>query len=473
VQQILKYVDWFIPAAERMDRSALGQHRAYVFTHLCGPLLGQAISAFLYGVDRDHGLPYWTIALGIAAFWLYPILLRFTGKLQLVALLSMNHLALLTLYGSYHYGGLSSPFLPWLLVALLLGFFYLGRYPGVVLGAFSVNVAGFAALYFANGDLPDRIPLDQLSAVGLISVLGATVYMSWMGVYYAHVLSSESDWRREAERHRNTEEQLRLAKQLAEEASRARSVFVAKMSHELRTPLNAVIGYSEILLEDARADGRTEQVVQDLSRINTAGKHLLALVNDVLDLSQIEANNVTLQIEPVEFVSYVRDVVATAEPVIVRNGNRLELDTSAAFGLIQTDPTKLRQVILNLLSNAGKFTADGVVTVTARRDRKAGDWIEIQVRDTGIGISKTDLPKLFRNFVQIGRAKSASGGTGLGLALSQMLCAKMGGNISVESEEGRGSCFVVRIPAILSARADEADAEGAPDSAAALAPALS
>jgi len=289
--------------------------------------------------------------------------------------------------------------------------------------------------------------------------LSATVYMSWMAIYYASMIAMRSDLEREAERHRTTAVRLQHTKELAEKANRAKSIFLAKMSHELRTPLNAVIGYSEILLEDAEIDGKSEEKISDLRRINAAGKHLLSLVTDVLDLSKIESNTMELSIETFDLKRFVDEVIATAQPLMASKQNKLVVYCAEGHGLISTDPTKLRQAVLNLLSNAAKFTNNGVVTLTVQRDKKAaGDWIDIQVHDTGIGIAKTDLPKLFQDFGQATASTSSKfGGTGLGLALSQKLCALMGGGISVQSELGRGSCFTIRVPAILTA--EEAAAE--------------
>ena len=234
-----------------------------------------------------------------------------------------------------------------------------------------------------------------------------------------------------------------------EEASRAKSQFLANMSHELRTPLNAVIGYSEILLEDAELDGREEQRTIDLRRINNAAKHLLSLVTDVLDLSKIEAGKMELSAQPFDADSFIDNIAATCRQLVVDNGNEFTVQRGGDLGVVIGDATKLRQCILNLVSNAAKFTKNGVVTIRATRELSlAGDWICIAVRDTGIGISREDLPKLFQNFSQATASISSRyGGTGLGLALSQKLCRMLGGQITVESELGRGSCFTVRIPA--------------------------
>jgi signal transduction histidine kinase len=453
-----KFLDWFIPEAAKRDRSDLGLARNFVYTHLFGPALAQSMSVFLYLTDPEPGWACWTIIVCIWSFWLLPFVLKLTKSLQLAALISVEILAFASLFGAYHYGGVSSPFLPWLIISLLLGFFYLSDRPVVVIGLFTLNLLGFFTAYIVNG-FPERVPLSVLSTLGWISILSATVYMSWMAIYYASMIAMRSDLEREAERHRATAVRLQHTKELAEKANRAKSIFLAKMSHELRTPLNAVIGYSEILLEDAEIDGKSEEKISDLRRINAAGKHLLSLVTDVLDLSKIESNTMELSIETFDLKGFVEEVIATAQPLMASKQNKLAVYCAEGHELISTDPTKLRQAVLNLLSNAAKFTNNGVVTLTVQRDKKAaGDWIDIQVHDTGIGIAKTDLPKLFQDFGQATASTSSKfGGTGLGLALSQKLCALMGGGISVQSELGRGSCFTIRVPAILTA--EEAAAE--------------
>jgi diguanylate cyclase (GGDEF)-like protein len=238
-------------------------------------------------------------------------------------------------------------------------------------------------------------------------------------------------------------------KDLADVANHAKSIFLSKMSHELRTPLNAVIGFSEILLEDDDFDGQNGDKQADLERINSAGKHLLSLVTDVLDLSKIESDFVELKIEKFDLNEMVREVIANVQPLVVENGNKLVVECSSNLGIVSTDQTKLRQAALNLMSNAAKFTQDGAITLSVERQKSpAGDWIEIRVRDSGIGIAQSDIGCLFQNFGQATRATSSKyGGTGLGLALSQTICALMGGGISATSELGHGSCFTIRVPA--------------------------
>jgi signal transduction histidine kinase len=268
-----------------------------------------------------------------------------------------------------------------------------------------------------------------------------------MAMFYANIATMRSDLEREGERHRATAIRLREAKELADKANRAKSIFLAKMSHEFRTPLNAVIGYSEILLEDAEAASASSERVSDLKRINAAGKHLLSLVTEVLDITKIESDHIDLNVETFDLNILLNDIASTSVPLMNANGNAFELQAPPGLGLVSTDPTKLRQVLLNLLSNAAKFTNKGVIVLVAARHRTAAsDWIDIQVKDTGIGISKTDMERLFQNFGQATPETSKKyGGTGLGLAISRQYCALMGGGITVTSELGRGSCFSVRI----------------------------
>jgi signal transduction histidine kinase len=252
---------------------------------------------------------------------------------------------------------------------------------------------------------------------------------------------------------------LRAAKETAEGASREKTQFLAHLSHELRTPLNSVIGYSEMLLEDAEADGHGERAA-DLQRIHSAGQHLLSLLNNVLDLAKIEAGKMELFTERLDLGKLSEDVAAMSTYFASKNGNELVIECAKDVGVVEADATKLRQIIINLLSNAAKFTKDGRITLSVDRERHdGGDWIRIAVQDTGIGMSAESLAKLFDSFTQADASIAGRyGGTGLGLALSRKLCKLMGGEMEVESELGCGSCFTVRLPAFARDRA-QASAE--------------
>jgi signal transduction histidine kinase len=243
---------------------------------------------------------------------------------------------------------------------------------------------------------------------------------------------------------------LRVAKEAAEEADRAKSGFLAMVSHELRTPLTTIIGYSEMLIEQATADNHP-QYTDDLKVVHTAAGHLLTLINDILDFSKIEAGKLEVAQEPYAPASLVQDLMVTVAPLAKKNNNRLEVDCPADLGRGVGDPTRIRQCVLNLVGNACKFTSNGLVRVLARRHQDAGgDWLSVQVTDTGIGMTPEQVARLGRPFEQVdSTAGRKFGGTGLGLAISMKLCAAMGGKIDVRSEPGKGSTFTMTIKAML------------------------
>jgi signal transduction histidine kinase len=239
------------------------------------------------------------------------------------------------------------------------------------------------------------------------------------------------------------------SRQLAE-ASEHKSQFLANMSHELRTPLNAIIGVTEMLREDAEA---LKQDTEPLDRVLGAGRHLLALINDVLDLSKIEAGRMELHLETFPLGPVIEGVAKTIEPMATKNGNRIVIECPADLGTMHADQTRFRQALLNLASNANKFTEKGAVTIAARQGQENGrDGITLVVTDTGIGMTPEQMGKLFQEFSQASSATSSKyGGTGLGLAISRRFCQMMGGDITVESEPGRGSTFTIWLPRIVDA----------------------
>ena len=233
-----------------------------------------------------------------------------------------------------------------------------------------------------------------------------------------------------------------------EVASRHKSEFLAHMSHELRTPLNAIIGYSEMLQEEAE-DLEADALVPDLKKINAAGKHLLELINDVLDLSKIEAGRMELYLETFGVSDLMRDIAAVVRPLAEKKANRLEVHCDVGAGSMRADLTKVRQALFNLLSNACKFTEGGTVSLTVTREAtETGEWLRFAVTDTGIGMTPEQMGRLFQEFAQADASVTRTyGGTGLGLALSRRLCRMMGGDITAASQAGRGSTFTIRLPA--------------------------
>jgi signal transduction histidine kinase/CheY-like chemotaxis protein len=251
--------------------------------------------------------------------------------------------------------------------------------------------------------------------------------------------------------------ELTVSKEAAEQANRTKSAFLANMSHELRTPLNAIIGYSEMLQEEA-ADSGNDDAIPDLKKIHGAGKHLLALINDILDLSKIEAGKMELFLETFEVRHLVEEVRSTIHPLIEKNGNVLEIDCPTDVGAMHADVTRVRQVLFNLLSNASKFTEKGTVALEVRlEDTDDGSWLVFTVSDTGIGMTPEQLAKLFQAFSQADASTSRKyGGTGLGLVISRRFAQMMGGDVTVASVYGKGSIFTVRLPTQVVRRSKDA-----------------
>jgi len=234
--------------------------------------------------------------------------------------------------------------------------------------------------------------------------------------------------------------------QRLEAASHNKSQFLADMSHELRTPLNAIIGLTEMMVSNAARFG-TEKALEPLRRVNAAGTHLLSLINEVLDLSKIEAGKLELNPEPVNLARVIDEVIGTAGQLAEKNQNRLIVEAQDNLGAFTADPLRLKQILLNLLSNACKFTKEGDVALRVRKVADGRDWVELAVADTGIGLTAEQQAKLFQEFTQADSLTARRyGGTGLGLALSRKLARMMGGDVTVASEPGKGSVFTVRLP---------------------------
>jgi signal transduction histidine kinase len=246
----------------------------------------------------------------------------------------------------------------------------------------------------------------------------------------------------------NQKQTAEKAQQEAENANRAKSTFLANMSHELRTPLNAILGYSEFL-EEELTDLGEEDLNKDLQKIQTAGKNLLDIVNNILDISKLETGEIDLNVETFPIIPFIEEIVATSKLLVSQNNNQLKVEYSPDIGNMYGDLTKVRQCLLNLLSNAAKFTKEGIIIFEIKRENfEDQDWIYFQIKDTGIGIAPEQQNQLFSAFNQVDSSATRKfDGAGLGLAIAKQYCQIMGGNITLESELKKGSTFCLKLPA--------------------------
>ena len=443
-----KIIEWFIPDHKINNRTDHELAWIFVFTHLFGPVLAQPMWIYLYYATDTLAGPLMILVAATWSFTLLPYLLRVTGRIKLATMLSFQGLAMISLFAAYFHGGFNSPFIPWLIVSLLLGLFYHSREYATVLCLFTVDVVVFALIVLFK-DVPQVVSLDQLAILGWLSTASATTYVTWMALYYSRIVGMKSELEAEAEKSRQASVELEKARATAEELGHQRSRFFAKMSHELRTPLNAIIGYSEIMLEELEDMGAPDDSRKsDVSRSNAAGQHLLSLVSRVLDFGDIEKGDLNVDVNRVSLRSICDEVSATAIPSVNKSGSKFIATCPKTDKILETDATKLRQILINLLSNAAKFTKNGVVKLELKTiPHEDGEILKASVQDTGIGISAEGLSRIFGAYEQAEAETMANyGGTGIGLSISRRFAQLMGGEITVKSIVGRGSCFTLWIP---------------------------
>jgi signal transduction histidine kinase len=455
-----RLVNYFIPPRIAADRDTRNRAHVFLVSHILGPFIGSVVPISIYLLDPSPSYEVAVLAISIIAFWVFPFVLRAGVPYNPLALVSIENLIFCILWSCYFYGGVTSPTLAWVLVIPLLAFFYLGsssKLRVIVMTMFAVNVGIFSAFYVFGSQVTNNLPVGAMHGLGLVSTTAAAIYVAMMALYYAQVQASQSELESEMREHMATASALRAATEEAERAGAAKAEFLAKMSHELRTPLNAVIGYSQILLEDAELEGDSGSVT-DLTKIYKAGQHLLKLVNEILDLSKIEAGKMELDLEEVDLHALMDEIADAARPAVERNSSEFLCSLAPDLGFALCDAGKFKNMAAQLLDNAAKFTHSGKVELVAHRVKTdAGDQLAVYVIDSGIGIAPKQIPHLFEKFtVADDSSTSKYGGTGLGLALSQKLCKLMGGEIVVESALGQGSCFSIRMPVVAGRRKTDA-----------------
>lgn len=344
-------LDHFIPKELTIDAENHRRARMFMLSHAFGPILGNSLPLYLYvmNVARDYRVGVFFVS--ITAFWIYPLLLRATGRYKLLAFLSVQNLAICVLWACYSFGGLLSPFLPWMLIIPLLAFLYLpsvGWIRNALLAQIAVNLGGLLFIGLGGVKLPDA-DLGELQVIGLISMSAVAIYFAMMALYFAKMFEEQREFRRELNTLVSSSDYLRNLTSAAEQASAAKAEFIASMSHELRTPLNAIIGYSQLLLEEA-ADEGDEEGEEDLSRIHRSGSNLLYLIDHILDYSRIEAGRMPVNPRASTIGKNIADWTEQCQRLAVPVALRLDEGTDPDTTLV-TDWSGLGAVIVNLAAS--------------------------------------------------------------------------------------------------------------------------
>lgn len=469
-QKIAKFyqnlIEYFVPAHLKNDRDASNQARMFLISHTIGPIVGNSVPLALYLFDPTPGMDTFWLSVSITAFWVFPFLLRAGVRYDLLVITSVINLNFCIFWSCYYNGGVVSPTLPWILTIPILSFFYIGgesRLQAALLTIFGLSFAGFLAAYTAFDPPLNDIPEIPMQALGIVSTVAALCYVATMAIFYSRIFDAGVELENEVRRRVKATEELRNAVKAADRAGNMKAEFLARMSHELRTPLNAVIGYSQLLKEEAMDTGGP-QMVEDVDRIHDAGQYLLRLINMILDLSKIEAGRMQFDNKVQPLATIVHRAIDNVREAAKQNGNAIEIHIGPEIGDIEIDEVRLTQIADAILQNAAEHTKNGLIEVRCDllADIGASGSYAISIRDTGSGIPPERLATLFETLTDTRDASASKyGGTGLNLTVTDRLCRAMGGEIHVESMVGAGSLFTIVVPRRPQDRAAAADARPA------------
>lgn len=442
-------IDYFVPESMRGDRAASNQARMFLISHTMGPILGNSVPLALVLVDPTPGLNTLVLSLSITAFWIFPFLLKRGVNYDALVVASVLNLNFCIFWSCYFDGGVLSPTLPWVLIIPILSFFYIGgntRLQMTLMSIFAGSFALFLALYHLTDPPANDVPEIAMVVLGIVSTVAALCYVATMAIYYARIFDAGVELENEVRQRRRATDELRAAIVEADQVGLHKAEFLARMSHELRTPLNAVIGYSQLLKEDAVESGDL-RMREDVDRIHDAGQYLLRLINIILDLSKIEAGRMQFTVEKAELVDLVHEAVSQTRDAMRKAGNVLELFIDTTGSEVETDGQRLVQIIRAILDNAPVHAPGSHVQVRCEA-AAAGEGYRISVRDNGGGIPQDRLATIFEALAdQRDASVSKYGGTGLNLTIVYKLARAIGCDIAVDSKVGEGTCFTIAVPA--------------------------
>ena len=440
------FLDYFIPVEIRVRPDSHRRARMFMLSHVFGPFLGNVIPLYLYIVGMEQDYRFWVFATSITCFWVYPFLLKWTRQYEVLAFISIQNLLFCILWACYSYGGIYSPFLPWLLITPILAFFYLpstGMVRDGLLALMITNVLAFSGLVVTGFEFP-AVDLEMFQFIGIVSTMSASIYVAMMSLYFARVLKEQQRFEREVGDLIATTENLQSITAAAQQASAAKADFVASMSHELRTPLNAVIGYSQLLLDDAEDQG-DDSMAKDLENIRGAGTHLLKLVDDILDYSKIEAGK--LDVNPSRDNAQIRigEIERQIRDQLAERGYSFAIELSEANMLIETDWSAFAKALKHILLGAATSPEGGALELTAARQDDER-WT-IEITDPAGARDGRSIESIFDIFTD-DRDVSATkyGGAGIGLALGQKFFGLLGGDIAVSHHSGGARRFTITLP---------------------------
>ena len=439
------FLDYFIPPRLQVQPDAHRRARMFMLSHAFGPLLGNTIPLYLHFVlNYEMDYRFWIFFASIMTFWIYPFILRRTKRYQTIAFISVQNLIFCIFWACYSYGGIASPFLSWALIIPLLSFFYLpaaGAIRNVLLLQIFASVGFFGWLVVSGFPFP-AVNLEQFQLIGIISTVSVSAYVVMMAVYFANIFQEQATFERELGALAANADNLMNLTAAAQEATLAKSNFIASMSHELRTPLNAVIGYSQILLDDAREDG-DEAFEEDVQRILGSGTHLLRLVNDILDFSKIEAGKMISQ-QSNGSLSNRMAALASEAGEGLESGWSLTYDIESNAELC-LDWHALGKAVQHIIFGIAADDTPGEIQMSVTADQSR---VRVRVRDPKAQTEDVGPRALFDVFSD-GSDDSATkyGGVGISLALGLKFVQFIGGNISVETDREHHRVFLITVPA--------------------------